>query len=120
MNALYKSQKNVWDRHVKTEHHKSAASSFLNRFEKYPKNDIDEIELQNQMKKLLTLAENESKKTKINNRNQLKKVFDTLITLSANAMPLRGHEKESLDDVFDDMVNKYRVVLLKCHILGVK
>ena len=103
---------------METTHHIRAASSFLSRFEKYPKNDIDEIQLQNQMKKLLTLAENESTKTKIKNRDQLKKVFDTLITLSANAMPLRGHEKESLDDVFDDMVNKYRVVLLKCHIFG--
>ena len=58
------------------------------------------------MKNLLTLAENESKKMKINNRDQLKKVFDTLVTLSSNAVALRGHENESLDAVFNDMCNQ--------------
>ena len=57
---------------------------------------------------MLNLAEKESEKTMLNNRDQLRKVLDTLVTLSANAVPLRGHEKESIDELFEDMVNRYR------------
>ena len=59
------------------------------------------------LKNILTLAEEESQKTKINNRDQLRKVLDTLVTLSSNAVPLRGHERESIDALFQDMVNRY-------------